>query len=50
MSLLEYDLLHFLPSMVAAAAVLLAQFCLSPSALWNPTLQHYTSYTAADLK
>jgi cyclin A len=50
MSLLDYELLRYVPSMVAASAVLLAQCCLSPAALWNPTLQHYTSYTAADLK
>ena len=49
LSILEYKALHFLPSMIAASAVFLAQYCLS-RALWNPTLEHYSSYSASDLR
>ena len=49
MTLLEYQFLHFLPSMIAASAVMLAQYCLN-GAGWNPTLWHYTSYSARELR
>ena len=49
LTLLEYEALKYQPSMIAASAVFLAQYCLC-RATWNPTLQHYSSYTAPDLR
>ena len=40
--------LGFLPSVIAAAAVLLAQFVLGYP-VWSPTLAHYTHYTPGQL-
>ncbi|KAF8026807.1 hypothetical protein BT93_F3326 [Corymbia citriodora subsp. variegata] len=51
LTLLEYDFLSFLPSLVAASAVFLARWTLDDSRHpWNPTLEFYTSYKASDLK
>lgn len=51
LTLLEYSFLHFLPSMVAAAAVFVAKVTLSPSCRpWNLTLQHYSGYKPSELK
>lgn len=44
----EYGALQFLPSQIAASAVLLANVSLGRSA-WTPTLQHYTGYKPCDL-
>ena len=49
LSLLDVRTNRFMPSEVAASAVLLAQYCLS-GARWNATLEHYTSYAAKDLR
>ncbi|KAL3844124.1 hypothetical protein ACJIZ3_001527 [Penstemon smallii] len=51
LTLTEYSFLKFLPSLVAAAAVLLARWTLDQSNHpWNPTLEHYTSYKTSELK
>ncbi|XP_030525634.1 cyclin-A2-3 isoform X2 [Rhodamnia argentea] len=51
LTLVEYDFLSFLPSLVAASAVFLARWTLDDSRHpWNPTLEFYTSYKASDLK
>ncbi|WCJ29774.1 cyclin a2 1 [Euphorbia peplus] len=51
LTLIEYDFLKFLPSLVAASAVFLARWTLDQSHHpWNPTLEHYTSYNASELK
>ncbi|KAE8657936.1 Cyclin-A2-1 [Hibiscus syriacus] len=51
LSLVEYNFLKFLPSLIAASAVFLARWTLNQSVHpWNPTLEHYTSYKASDLK
>ncbi|KAJ0243285.1 Cyclin-A2-2 [Hirschfeldia incana] len=51
LTLLEYNFLRFLPSLVAASAVFLARWTLDQTDHpWNPTLQHYTRYEVADLK
>lgn len=51
LTLLEYGFLHFLPSMVAAAAVFVAKVTLSPTCRpWNSTLQHYSGYKPSELK
>lgn len=51
LTLLEYSFLKFLPSLIAAAAVFLARWTLNQSDHpWNPTLEHYTSYKASELK
>ncbi|XP_044471238.1 cyclin-A2-2-like isoform X2 [Mangifera indica] len=51
LTLVEYDFLKFLPSLVAASAVFLARWTLNQSEHpWNPTLEHYTRYKASELK
>ena len=46
--MLDYDMVHFAPSQIAAGA-----FCLALKILdngeWTPTLQHYLSYTEDSL-
>ncbi|KAG8375304.1 hypothetical protein BUALT_Bualt10G0086400 [Buddleja alternifolia] len=50
LSLLSYNMLWFLPSLVAASSIFLAKYILSPSERpWNGTLQHYTLYEPSDL-
>ncbi|CAK8567393.1 unnamed protein product [Lathyrus sativus] len=50
LSLLEYSMLCYAPSLVAASSIFLAKFMLFPSAKpWNSTLQHYTQYQTSDL-
>uniref|UniRef100_A0A8C0Z2Y8 G2/mitotic-specific cyclin-B1 n=2 Tax=Canis lupus familiaris TaxID=9615 RepID=A0A8C0Z2Y8_CANLF len=48
LSMLDYDMVHFPPSQIAAGA-----FCLALKILdngeWTPTLQHYLSYTEESL-
>ncbi|GAB2289818.1 hypothetical protein Dimus_024125 [Dionaea muscipula] len=51
LSLLEYNMLCYAPSLIAASAVFLAQFILSPlKTPWNSTLSHYTLYDPYDLQ
>ncbi|XP_009798808.1 cyclin-A2-2-like [Nicotiana tabacum] len=51
LTLVDYSFLKFLPSITAASAVFLAKWTLDQSNHpWNPTLEHYTSYTALELK
>ncbi|KAH0861088.1 hypothetical protein HID58_089349 [Brassica napus] len=51
LTLVEYNFLRFLPSLVAASAVFLARWTLDQTEdPWNPTLQHYTRYDVAELK
>ncbi|CAL0319424.1 unnamed protein product [Lupinus luteus] len=50
LSLLEYNMLRYAPSLIAASAIFLAKFVLFPSMNpWNSTLQHYTLYNPLDL-
>ncbi|XP_058781513.1 cyclin-A1-1 [Vicia villosa] len=50
LSLLEYSMLSYAPSLIAASSIFLAKFMLFPSTKpWNPTLQHYTQYQTSDL-
>ncbi|PON50366.1 Cyclin [Trema orientale] len=50
LSLLEYGMLGYAPSQIAASAIFLANFILMPSKRpWNSTLQHYTLYRPSDL-
>ncbi|XP_068120438.1 G2/mitotic-specific cyclin-B1 [Hyperolius riggenbachi] len=48
LAMLDYDMVHFRPSQVAAAA-----FCLSQKVLgdgeWTPTLEHYMAYSEVSL-
>ena len=50
MSLVEYDMVHLPPSLIAAAALFLSLRLLEPNATlantWTPTLQHYSTYNA----
>jgi len=52
-SLLEYDMAHLPPSLLAAAALFLSLRLLEPEAnlanTWSATLQHYSSYSAKDM-
>ncbi|XP_056848609.1 cyclin-A2-3-like isoform X3 [Raphanus sativus] len=52
LTLLDYHFLKFLPSVIAASAVFLAKWTLDQSNHpWqNPTLEHYTTYKASELK
>ncbi|GBG78114.1 hypothetical protein CBR_g26051 [Chara braunii] len=51
LTLLDYSFLRYLPSMVAASAVLMAKFTLEPNQRpWDQTLAHYTHYHASELK
>ncbi|XP_040365204.1 cyclin-A2-2 isoform X2 [Rosa chinensis] len=50
LTIVEYGFLKFLPSVIAASAVLLARWTLNQSDHpWNPTLEHYTSYKTSEL-
>ncbi|KAJ8773374.1 hypothetical protein K2173_028551 [Erythroxylum novogranatense] len=50
LSLLEYSMLCYAPSLTAAAAIFLAKYVLLPSKRpWTRTLQHYTLYQPSDL-
>ncbi|XP_010429845.1 PREDICTED: cyclin-A1-2-like [Camelina sativa] len=51
LSLLDYAMLRYTPSLVAASAVFLTQHILHPSRKpWNATLEHYTSYKATHME
>ncbi|KAJ6406306.1 hypothetical protein OIU84_009933 [Salix udensis] len=51
LTLVEYSFLKFLPSLIAASAVFLARWTLNQSDHpWNSTLEHYSRYTALELK
>ncbi|KAF5467931.1 hypothetical protein F2P56_012135 [Juglans regia] len=50
LSLLEYNMLCYAPSLLAASAIFMAKYILFPSQKpWNSTLQHYTIYKPSDL-
>jgi len=44
LSLLDVNLLQFAPSMISAASVFLGRAMVGKTPLWNPTLEHYTTY------
>jgi len=50
-SLLEYDMVHIPPSLIASAALFLSLRLLDPSltlaTTWSPSLQHYSTYNTA---
>ncbi|XP_057429658.1 putative cyclin-A3-1 [Lotus japonicus] len=51
LSLMDYECIRFLPSVIAASAIFLARFILSPDDHpWTPSLQEYTGYQAIELK
>ncbi|XP_042474682.1 cyclin-A1-4-like isoform X2 [Zingiber officinale] len=50
LSLLEYKLLRYAPSVIAASAIFLAKFIWQPTKRpWNATLSRYTLYKPSDL-
>ncbi|PWA74644.1 tetratricopeptide repeat (TPR)-like superfamily protein [Artemisia annua] len=50
LSLLEYNMLQYAPSLVAASSIFLARYVQSPSQKpWDSTLRHYTQYQPSDL-
>ncbi|CAJ1972136.1 unnamed protein product [Sphenostylis stenocarpa] len=51
LTLVEYSFSQFLPSLIAASAVLLARWTLNQSEHpWNSTMEHYTKYKVSELK
>lgn len=51
LTLVDYNFIEFLPSLIAASAVFLARWTLHQSDQpWNPTLEHYTNYKTPELK
>ncbi|GBP22047.1 hypothetical protein EVAR_18688_1 [Eumeta japonica] len=53
LSLIEYSMVHYKPSELAAAAVCLSMYILSSKKLhdvWTPTLQYYSSYKLEDIE
>ncbi|XP_040890607.1 G2/mitotic-specific cyclin-B2-like isoform X1 [Toxotes jaculatrix] len=49
LTLLDYDMVHYRPSEIAAASLCLAQLLLD-GLPWSPTQQHYSTYDEAHLK
>ncbi|KAK1407737.1 hypothetical protein QVD17_39363 [Tagetes erecta] len=50
LSLVEYNMLRYAPSLVAASAIFLARFILFPTQNpWSSTLNHYTQYQPSEL-
>ncbi|XP_052154430.1 cyclin-A1-4 isoform X3 [Oryza glaberrima] len=50
LSLLEYSLICYVPSLIAASSIFLAKFILKPTENpWNSTLSFYTQYKPSDL-
>ena len=47
-TLINYELLRYLPSQLASAAVLLARHAVGRNA-WSPTLSHYTGYSEEEV-
>ncbi|CAE5959537.1 unnamed protein product [Arabidopsis arenosa] len=51
LSMLDYSCVKFVPSLLAASAVFLAQFIIRPNQHpWSQMLEEYTKYEAADLQ
>ncbi|KAG5230834.1 cyclin A3.1 family protein [Salix suchowensis] len=51
LSLLDYNCVKYLPSLVAASVIFLTRFLIRPNTHpWSSTLQQYTGYKATDLK
>ncbi|KAG9489438.1 hypothetical protein GDO78_005419 [Eleutherodactylus coqui] len=48
LSLMDYDMVHYLPSIIAAASLCLTQKVLNWGS-WDATVQHYTGYTEETL-
>lgn len=46
----NYDILHFIPSVIAASCVYLSNILMKNSQFWTPCLAKYTSYNAKDLE
>ncbi|XP_059179801.1 G2/mitotic-specific cyclin-B2 isoform X1 [Centropristis striata] len=49
LTLLDYDMVHYRPSEIAAASLCLSQLLLE-GLPWSPTQQHYSTYDAAHLR
>lgn len=49
LTLLDYDMVHYRPSEIAAAALCLSQLLLEGLS-WSPTQQHYSTYDEAHLR
>jgi cyclin B len=49
LALIEYAMLQFKPSLIAAAAVYIARAMVGRTPLWNDTLRYYTHFNESDL-
>lgn len=49
LTLLDYDMVHYHPSEIAAASLCLSQLLLE-GLPWSPTQQHYSTYDEAHLR
>eukprot|EP01130_Rhizamoeba_saxonica_P015789 TRINITY_DN7139_c0_g1_i1.p1 TRINITY_DN7139_c0_g1~~TRINITY_DN7139_c0_g1_i1.p1 ORF type:complete len:384 (+),score=63.41 TRINITY_DN7139_c0_g1_i1:1418-2569(+) len=49
LTLIDVKMLKYLPSEIAAASVYIARAMTGMYPLWNPTLEHYTTYTESDI-
>lgn len=51
LSLLDYNCVKFLPSLIAASVIFLARFMIQPKKHpWTSRLEHFTGYKPADIK
>ncbi|KAG7037777.1 Cyclin-A3-4, partial [Cucurbita argyrosperma subsp. argyrosperma] len=51
LSLLDYNCVKFLPSLIAASVIFLARFMIQPKKHpWTSRLEHFTGYKPADMK
>eukprot|EP01123_Difflugia_compressa_P012416 TRINITY_DN529_c0_g1_i1.p1 TRINITY_DN529_c0_g1~~TRINITY_DN529_c0_g1_i1.p1 ORF type:complete len:466 (+),score=104.83 TRINITY_DN529_c0_g1_i1:1512-2909(+) len=48
-ALLDCDIHTYPPSIIAAASVYIARKMTGESSLWNPTMEHYTSYSETEV-
>eukprot|EP01001_Neometanema_parovale_P006254 NODE_2627_length_1375_cov_286.179712_g2162_i1.p1 GENE.NODE_2627_length_1375_cov_286.179712_g2162_i1~~NODE_2627_length_1375_cov_286.179712_g2162_i1.p1 ORF type:complete len:313 (-),score=37.26 NODE_2627_length_1375_cov_286.179712_g2162_i1:365-1303(-) len=49
LALMDYKMLKFAPSMVAASSIYLANKCIPSRECWSRTMEHYTGYKSSDL-
>ncbi|PRP79894.1 hypothetical protein PROFUN_12383 [Planoprotostelium fungivorum] len=52
LTILDYELLNFLPSEIAASATYIARAMMRPHGsqpIWNDTIEHYTGYSVEDI-
>jgi len=50
LSLIDFNLLKFVPSLIAASSVYIGRAMVGKCPLWTPTLEHYTTYKEAAVR